>query len=92
MKRSRIFSLIAIGVFAIATLASAWVQPVVDVLVSTARAVKNIVLDGFALAANAKADKERTVLPFVQAKAFKARKDKRERPELSSSWRMVPST
>lgn len=90
-KRSILSCLVAAATLCMAA-ASAWVQPIYEVMVSSARAVKNFVLDGFALAANAQADKERTVLPFVQAKAFKARKDKRERPELSSSWRMVPST
>ncbi len=92
MKRSHFFSFVLAAVALSAAFAWRYVEPAVTMVVSTARAFKNLVLDGFALAANAQADKERSVLPFVQAKAFKARKDKRDRPEVSSSWRLVPST
>lgn len=65
---------------------------VADVVVSTARALKNVALDGFKLAANAQADKARSVLPFVQARAFVGRLIKRERVLLSGGWRQCPST
>jgi hypothetical protein len=67
-------------------------QPLFDVAVATGRALKNLVLDGFKLAAGSKADRERTVLPFIQARAFTLRRAKRQRPEVSGSWRMCPST
>lgn len=92
MKRFRIAHLLTAAVMACAIAFAAAVRPAFELVVATGRALKNLVLDGFKLAANTEAEKERTVLPFVQAKAFKARKDKRERPEVSSSWRMCPST
>lgn len=38
-----------------------------------------------------KAEREASVLPLYRAKQFTRRIEKRERPVLSSSWRMCPS-
>lgn len=88
-------SLIALALFCV-TACAGWMGSaasyVADVVVSTARAFKNIVLDGFKMAANDKADKERSVLPFVQARSFVARLIKRDRPVKSTEWSMCPST
>lgn len=89
---SRGFLAVAMLGCAVAVACYERLQPLFAVVAATGRALKNMVLDGFKLAAGAKAERERSVLPFVQAKAFKARKDKRERPEVSGSWRMCPST
>lgn len=63
-----------------------------DLVVSTARAVKNWMADGFKLAAAAESEKARTVLPFVQARSFVGRLIKRERVQLTSGWRRCAST
>ncbi len=66
-------------------------EPIHDVAVAAARFVGRLVFDGLKLAA---ADPETTkpAVWFVQAKAFMLRILKRERPVLSPTWRMCPST
>lgn len=92
MKMSRLYALAVMACISFASAAVAWARPVFEVAVATARAAKNLVLDGFKLAANADAEKTRSVLPFVQAKSFVQRLVKRERPEVTGGWRMCPST
>ena len=92
MKSNRLFGLL----FAAAALCFAAVagvaRPAFELVLVTARAFKNLVLDGFKLAANTTADKQRSVLPFVQARSFVARFIKRDRPVKSTDWSMCPST
>lgn len=92
MKKLRIFSLLFAVVALCGYAFSTFCATAADLVVSTARAVKNWVRDGFELAAAAEAEKARTVLPFVQARAFVGRLIRRERVLLSSGWRQCPST
>lgn len=72
-----------------ATAYTACVAPIVF----AARAVKDWALDGFKLATKDEGfGLGRPQVPFVQARAFVLRLAKRERPQLSGSWRMCPST
>ena len=55
------------------------------------RALKNLVLNVFSSAIYAESEKSCTNVLLVQAKAFKAQKEKRARPVLSDGWRMCSS-
>ena len=92
MKTLRIFSL-AIMLVATSCLAFAasGFKTLVILVAEGCRAVKAFVCYGLKLAAGESGQLLNSVLPLLQAKAFKARKDKRERPVLSASWRMCPS-
>lgn len=60
---------------------------------AVARAVKAWAFDGLKLAASSDGvGFARPQVLFVQARAFVLRLAKRERPQLSGSWRMCPST
>lgn len=92
MKSLRIFSLVVLLAASCLAVAHAGLQSVAAAVAVGCRAVKFFVFDGLKLAANESGEVIKSVLPLLQAKAFKARKDKRERPVLSASWRMCPST
>ncbi|MDB5965180.1 MAG: hypothetical protein JWQ72_1680 [Polaromonas sp.] len=92
MKSYRLVSLVLAAVALCVGAIAVCCWPVVEMLYATAGAVKRIVLGGLALAAGATADKVRTQLPFVQARAFVGRLVRRERVQLSSGWRHCPST
>jgi hypothetical protein len=90
MKRS----FLAIALLACASLASAAyaaVAPMVIAVVGFAQRLKDLVIDGIALVARAVADVNRPAVVLVQAKAFVQRLAKRERPVVTSTWRMCPS-
>lgn len=91
MKISRLFALAAAACFAMVSVPVCWVRPTFAVVAASYRKVKNWILDGFKLAA-ATVEGAKTTVLFVQAKAFMLRIAKRERPEVSGSWRMCPST
>lgn len=86
-----LWACIALAALAVSVI-SRWVEPFVHTVIATARAVKNLALDGFMLAANQGDGKGRQLVRLVQAKAFILRLAKRDRPEVSGSWRMCPST
>lgn len=92
MKKTSLLALAAMACFAMASAAVAWARPAVELVVNTYRAAKKLVLDGFKLAANGGDGLFRPAVLLVQAKAFVARLAKRERPEVTGSWRMCPST
>lgn len=93
MKRSRtlvLFSLIGTFAIAAATSLAKFSAHVVETAYVTCRAFKNLLVDNFmALAAPERGTP--VAVPHIQAKAFQARIDKRERPVLTNSWRMCPS-
>lgn len=91
MKRS-LFAWAAIACFAIASTVAWAIRPAFDVVTATYRKVKDWVLDGFKLAACADENHPRASALLLQAKAFVLRLAKRERPEVTGSWRMCPST
>ncbi len=92
MKSSlRFTSLIVAAAALCMAAASTAYRQTADAVCTFARAFKNVVLDGFKLAAQLDSGKALAVVPFVQAKAFVLRIIKRERPEVSTSWRMCPS-
>lgn len=92
LKTRSLFAWAAMACLAMASAAASVVRPVVETVVATARALKNWALDGFKLAAADAEDLKTPAVWFVQAKAFVLRLAKRQRPEVSSSWRMCPST
>ena len=90
MKRS----FLAIALLACASLASvayAVVAPMVTAVVGFAQHLKDLVIDGIALVSRAVAEVNRPAVVLVQAKAFVQRLVKRERPVVTSTWRMCPS-
>lgn len=91
MKKSLLaFALLACA--SLACVAYSAVERAVGYAVSAYTRVKAWVLDGFALAATKSDARTPVPVPLVQAKAFVLRLAKRERPVLTSSWRMCPST
>jgi hypothetical protein len=92
MKSSRMFSLVLAAVALCSAAVVSTYRQAVEVAVSSYRTIQRVVFFGFELAAGTKANTARTVLPFVQAKAFVLRIIKRDRPIVSNDWRMCPST
>ena len=88
MKRS-LFSRMLVGVF---SMAAAVCIIAVGAVYAVGRMLKYLALDAVELASNKSAVARRAVLWFVWAKAFVCRLAKRQRPLVSSSWRMCPST
>ena len=92
MKSYRLFSLIlAAAAFCAAACITA-AAPVVAVMHAAAHSIKNFILAGVDLLGAASKAAAVSIVPFVQAKAFVLRLIKRDRPEVSSSWRLCPST
>lgn len=91
MKQTRFASALLCTLSFFAWIGSAGVH-VAEVAYATGRALKNLVLDGFKLAVPADEGKGAAVVAFVQAKSFVLRLIKRERPVVSTAWRMCPST
>lgn len=89
MKISRIVSLVLFAACAFAVSAT---HATLDLIAGTALALKNIVLDGFELAAGEIAHPQRPFIARVKAKAFLQRLAQRTRPEITGSWRMCSST
>lgn len=94
MYRSR--TLVLIGVFAglalaVATSIGNAVKHVADTVYTSCRAFKNLLVDNFLSLAVATPSAPQ-VAGYPQAKSFQARIEKRERPVLTNSWRMCPST
>jgi len=87
MKRS----FLAIALLACASLAAACYHAVVDPLVAVCRMAKSFVLEACRLSANEASGVAKPDVRRVQAKAFVQRLAKRERPVVTSSWRMCPS-
>lgn len=92
MTRSRFVSMLACAAAACLALVSYAFGAVERAVVATYHAAKDLVLDGFKLAARKDDTSTLPLIAFVQAKAFVLRLAKRERPEVSGSWRMCPST
>ena len=92
MYRNPFFrSLFVVAAMAVAA-CSAIADAVVCVVHAVGYALKALVLDGLDLAGNKSASLRRAVIWFVWAKAFTMRIARRQRPQVSSSWRMCPST
>ncbi len=87
MKRS----FLAIAVLACAALASASYDAVAKPIIAAYQMVKGLVLDAFKLASIEGSGFAKPAVHRVQAKAFVQRLEKRERPVVTSSWRMCPS-
>lgn len=75
----------------LASAVSFFVTPAVGLAVATCRKLKTLVLDGFKLAASEPESQRKPAVWRVKAKAFILRLAKRDRPEVSGSWRMCPS-
>lgn len=89
MKNS--LRLIAFAVLSCAAFVSSSLEALHGFAVATYRAVKSFVYDAFKLVAAPDDAHARPAVAFVQAKAFVQRIMKRERPQLTGSWRMCPS-
>lgn len=87
MKRS----FLAIALLACASLAVACYHAVADPMVAVCRMAKSFALDACKLAANEGSGVAKSTVHRVQAKAFVQRIEKRDRPVVTSSWRMCPS-
>jgi hypothetical protein len=93
MKSSRTLVLLAAVAglaLAVATSVVTKLKVVADTVYTSCRAFKNLLVDGFMVLATPDAGKPEAV-PFAQAKAFKARIEKRARPVITGAWRMCPS-
>lgn len=88
MKRS----FLAIALLACAALASVCFHAVADPVIAACQRFKNIVLYGFKLAEIEPVNSTRPAKQRVRAKSFLAGIMKRERPVVTGSWRMCPST
>lgn len=88
MKRSP-FSRMLVSIF---SMAAAVAIIAVGAVMVVGRMLKYLTLEAVELAGNKSAVARRTILWFVWAKAFVCRLAKRQRPTVSSSWRMCPST
>lgn len=87
MKRS----FFAFALMACASLAAACYHIVGDTVVAAYQSARSFVLDAFKLAANETHGASKPMVKRVQAKAFTQRIEKRERPVVTSAWRMCPS-
>ena len=87
MKRS----FLAIALMACASLAAACYHAVADPIVSVFRSIKSFALDACSLEANEGFGVAKPAVVRVQVKAFVMQLVKRDRPMVTSSWRMCPS-
>ena len=87
MKRS----FLAIALLACASIASACYDAVASPIVAAYRVVKGFVLGAFDAMAVESSEPRKPMVQQVQAKAFMQRIEKRERPVITSAWRMCPS-
>lgn len=95
MKSTSRFSLlIAAGLMFTAAASACWqrLEPAFAVVAAAYRKVKDWVLDGFKMAGGEGDGFARPAMLLKQAKAFVQRLVKRQRPEVTGSWRMCPST
>ena len=92
MKPFRTFlAVLTLATAAAIAAAANFLEPAVDIARRAFGAVRDVVLHGFELAAQTATVRQPAVL-LVQAKAFVLRLIKRERPVVTASWRMCPST
>lgn len=96
MKRFRsLFALVAVGLAACAiAVCNAFVvtrNAITDVCLDVKRRAADIVLAGLELAAQPQLVFRPAVM-LERARAFQVRLAKRDRPEITGSWRMCPST
>lgn len=91
IKRSFLASIALLACAAMASAAYATYDRVADFAVSAYAKVKAFVFEGIALVAGADSQTKQVPVVLVQAKAFVMRLAKRERPVVTTSWRMCPS-
>lgn len=84
-------NVLSLAVLACAAFVSSGFAAVQAIAVATYRAVKDWMLSGIELVGGGSGCVTPASIRIVQAKAFVLRIIKRERPVLSSSWRMCPS-
>jgi len=85
-------SFLAIALLACAALASVCFHAVADPVIATFRVAKEVILYGFKLSEAEPTGRANPMVRRVQAKSFVERIEKRDRPVVTSSWRMCPST
>ena len=92
MKRSFFASIALLACAALASVAVATYDRVTSSAISAWANIKAFVAEGVAVVAGPAAEVKGSMVFLVQAKAFLLRLAKRERPVLTESWRMCPST
>jgi hypothetical protein len=92
MHRSSFSRLLLAAIAFAAAACSSIAQAAVATVYAVGYVLKSLVLSGIELASNKDASLRRAVIWFVWAKAFTMRIARRQRPLVSSSWRMCPST
>lgn len=94
MKRSALYSLASLAMFAAMALVCA-VEAFPERCHRAYMAAKgwliSFTLDAVATIAGTEPTQERPALRLVQAKAFVQRLVRRDRPQVTNSWRMIPS-
>lgn len=94
MKRS-LFGLVALAIASCFAFCWRCLTEPVDVAYRVYRVVKDVAVkfacEALKLAATIQADRMPAIVALVQAKAFVMRLAKRERPMITSTWRMCPS-
>lgn len=85
-----LFGLAAGLAIAMAASVTSTIKHVADTVITSCRAFKNLLVDNFMGMAFTDPFTPKAT-GYHQAKAYKARIEKRERPVLTNSWRMCPS-
>jgi hypothetical protein len=88
---STALAVLALAGAAAIAFAADFLAPVVNIARRAYGTVRDVFLHGFELAAQTATVRQPAIL-LVQAKAFVLRLAKRERPVVTTSWRMCPST
>lgn len=81
----------AMAVTAVFSVLSACRSEFIDMAKKVGGAVKRVFLEGCELAAQGQVAAHRAVILFVAARSFTQRIERRERMQLTASWRLVPS-
>lgn len=84
-------SLALVCAMSVSALAVSAVRHVAEMAFATCRAFKSLLVDNFLSLPKPNPLDRAAVVPKVQARAFSTRIEKRERPVVTSSWRMCPS-
>jgi len=84
-------SYLAIALMACASVAMACFHAVADPIFTTLRSLKGFALNACSLAAGEGSGVAKPTVMRIQAKSFVMRLVKRERPVVTSTWRMCPS-
>ncbi len=91
MKSRRFLSVVMLACVALATVAVASVRSIVAFAREVGMHAKAWLVDAVGLVAGTDTEQRKPAVLLVQAKMFVQRLVKRERPVVTSTWRMCPS-